>query len=161
MPERTCTRCGRTKPTSEFYRAKDKSSGYRSHCKECFRAYRAANTERQSDYYREWLEHNRDRRAAYQREHAAQNPHFDWVRHYVERALRYGHEPVVEDFTKDDVIARYGDSCFYCEDGSFEETDHYVPVIAGGPHTLDNIRPSCSSCNSKKNRKIPEGETAL
>ena len=68
------------------------------------------------------------------------NPHKSWERHYRQRARRYGFEPVVETFTRADVIARYGDQCAHCG-GPFEELDHYpVPVSQGGPHTLHNTR---------------------
>jgi 5-methylcytosine-specific restriction endonuclease McrA len=57
---------------------------------------------------------------------------------------------VVEPFSRTEVIKRYGDRCAYCTPGDFESLDHFVPVAAGGPHTLDNVRPSCRSCNSTK-----------
>ncbi|RAI25116.1 HNH endonuclease signature motif containing protein, partial [Rhodoplanes serenus] len=50
----------------------------------------------------------------------------------------------------------YGDGCAYCETGEFEELEHYTPVKAGGPHTLENVRPSCSACNRAKSDADPE-----
>ena len=35
VEKKTCSRCGRTKPASEFARDKTKVDGLRSHCKEC------------------------------------------------------------------------------------------------------------------------------
>ena len=99
------------------------------------------------------LVHLREQQAQSRRTH----PHRIWVKNYRERAARAGHEPVVEHFTKADVIERYGDSCFYCETGEFEHLDHATPVSKGGPHTLDNVRPSCAFCNySKHNRDLSE-----
>jgi 5-methylcytosine-specific restriction endonuclease McrA len=56
---------------------------------------------------------------------------------------------VVGRFTRDDVVATYGDACFYC-DGPFESLDHYVPIAAGGHHAVYNVRPSCMGCNWSK-----------
>lgn len=44
VPHKTCTRCGQSKPTTEFNRDKSRRDGYRDRCKECIR-----------DYQREWL----------------------------------------------------------------------------------------------------------
>jgi HNH endonuclease len=75
---------------------------------------------------------------------------YDSKRYYRQRCRWYGIEPVVEPFSRTEVIKRYGDRCAYCTPGDFESLDHFVPVAAGGPHTLDNVRPSCRSCNSTK-----------
>ena len=75
---------------------------------------------------------------------------YEHERYYLRSCRRYGVEPVVEPFTRKQVIERYGDRCAYCPAGDFETLDHLVPVAAGGPHTLDNARPCCRSCNSRK-----------
>ena len=38
--EKTCTKCKICKPVSEFFKAGDRSNGYKSHCKECINKYR-------------------------------------------------------------------------------------------------------------------------
>ncbi len=44
IPQKTCTRCGQTKPLTDFNRDKSRRDGYRDRCKNCIR-----------DYQREWL----------------------------------------------------------------------------------------------------------
>lgn len=89
------------------------------------------------------------RKAEYWAEYKAVSPHVSWESRYRRRAKRYGFEPVVESFTKDELIARWGDACWHCG-GPFEQLDHYVtPVALGGHHTLENCRPSCAPCNTK------------
>ena len=75
---------------------------------------------------------------------------YDHQRYYQRSCQLYGLEPVVEQFSRKDVVQRYSDRCAHCTAGDFECLDHFVPVAAGGPHTLDNARPSCRSCNSFK-----------
>lgn len=78
-------------------------------------------------------------------------PRRTWSVRTASRAKRCGVEPVVERFTRAEVIDTYGDRCAYCKVGGFEQLDHYVPVAAGGAHVLANVRPTCESCNHKKN----------
>ena len=156
---KACTKCRELKPVSEFY--EDKRAGrLMSICKACTlarsAAYRAANRqriraqgaayrasdaerERARDAAREWYAKNREAALWYRK-----------VQKYRTRAERYGFEPVIESFTRADVLARWGDGCHYCETGAFEHLDHYVPVIEGGTHTLENVRPSCGACNIKR-----------
>lgn len=88
------------------------------------------------------------------REYHQKNPHVGWAADYRARARRFGFDPMVERFTRDEVVTRYGDACSYCG-GAFEELDHWVPVELGGEHTLDNVRPSCHRCNNRKGRTDP------
>lgn len=45
--------------------------------------------------------------------------------------------------------------CVYCG-GDYEDVDHVMPVKLGGLDTKENLVPSCSRCNKKKNAKHPE-----
>jgi 5-methylcytosine-specific restriction endonuclease McrA len=79
------------------------------------------------------------------------NPHRGWESSYRVRCRKLGLDPVIVSFTHEDVIEQYGDACLYCG-GPFEELDHHICVAAGGPHTLANVRPSCTACNNHKAR---------
>ena len=37
--------------------------------------------------------------------------------------------------------------------GAFEHVEHLIPLVRGGSHTLDNLAPSCASCNLSKGIK--------
>ena len=151
---KTCTKCGETKPLSEYQTRVDAKDGRRNACRECVKAQQAAYIEA----HRDRLQGRRKQRRDLDGEHVRageksrrdRNPHCEWAKRYRRRARKYGFDVVIEAFTKPDVIERYGDSCFYCEAGAFEELDHYVPVSEGGPHTLANARPSCAKCNKAR-----------
>lgn len=128
----------------------------REHVNARERAYHQDNTERIRERRQKLRARNGEQIRAGEKSRRDRNPHLAWVKTYRRRARRYGIEMVIEDFTKADVIDRYGDSCFYCEEGAFEETDHVIPVRRGGPHTLDNIRPVCVSCNRAKWIRTPD-----
>lgn len=78
------------------------------------------------------------------------HPEPHWEATYRNRVTGYGFIPKVEPFTLEDLASTYGLRCFHCEEGSFDQLDHYpTPVCEGGAHSLANVRPSCQSCNSK------------
>lgn len=112
--------------------------------------YRAENRDRLSAASREWYAANRSRVSA----RKASTPHIQWESHYRARALRFGFEPVIESFTREQLTARFGDSCVHCG-GPFEHLDHYpVAVALGGKHSLDNCVPSCAECNTSPSNSI-------
>lgn len=102
---------------------------------------------------------------AHREKYYADNPHVGWESQYRVRAKKFGFAPVIESFTRAELIAKYGDECAHCG-GPFEELDHaIVPVAHGGEHSLDNCRPSCTPCNRKGGgvRRLAQtdiGETA-
>ena len=50
-----------------------------------------------------------------------------------------------------------GHRCIYCgEKPNALDQEHVIPVSRGGEYTIQNIRPACRSCNSKKWAKTPE-----
>ncbi|MGI5952069.1 MAG: HNH endonuclease [Brooklawnia sp.] len=161
-PSKRCSRCCQTKSVEEFNRDRTRSDGLNNVCRQCSREYdreyrgreaiaerdrasRRANRQTIAKRNRAYRAANLERERAYQRA----NPEVGWASGYRWRAQRYGFLPLVQPFTKSDVITRYGDACFHCG-GPFEELDHYpLPVRDGGPHTLDNVRPSCLPCNRR------------
>ena len=163
---KTCTKCGITRPLSDFTRDKQRPDGLRPSCKDCkakwsskyysenravireYQAkYRTANREEAKRASRDWYVRNqetaRERHASYR----AENPQVYWESNYRQRAVRYVFTPVVESFTRDELTARWGEACWHCG-GPFEQLDHFpVAVINGGSHTVENCRPSCADCN--------------
>jgi len=163
---KTCKRCGDTKLVDQFHRDSGSSDGLRSSCRACrsdqMAAYysinrgtkqvsaaefRAANPDRIREADAARYRASRGKKLAWQRDYYYANIHVQWKNGYMKRARRYGLNPVTESFSRDDLIARWGDTCWHCG-GPFEELDHYPLAVAlGGAHTLDNCRPSCLRCN--------------
>ena len=48
-----------------------------------------------------------------------------------------------------DERAKLAGRCIYC-DAAASSVDHLIPRLAGGPDSVDNFVPACSSCNSSK-----------
>ncbi|PAU90096.1 hypothetical protein CK505_12515 [Kocuria sp. WN036] len=117
-----CLKCSTEKALEDFARQAKAPDGRHPYCRDCDRVRRRAD------------------RAA--------SPHLSWEANYRQRAHAYGNAAIVDPFTREDIVARYGPDCWYCG-GPFEELDHNIPIAANGPHSLENCRPSCSSCGRK------------
>ena len=181
---KTCSKCGEVRGLDEYHKLKASKDGRQSRCKECasrgaaewyaanrdraleqmarYRArpeIKAHRAEYHAEHWAEYYEQNRDRRIAQSTEYHEANPHVRWIADYRARAKRYGFGPVVEAFTRDDLIAQWGDACFHCG-GEWSELDHFpVPVSRGGSHTLENARPSCLPCNRRAWAEYRRAET--
>ena len=176
---RTCTNCRAEKALEEFSRKKNGKYGRASQCKQCAKEYAAAwyveNKDHAAKLRKAWYRSNKDRVAEYyaanrdriaerareryaanrdeildrNAEYRAANPHLHWESTHRRRSASFGFDPIVESFTKEALLAEYGDSCWHCG-GPFEEIDHFpIPVSKGGPHTLENCRPACRKCNKR------------
>ena len=71
--EKTCTKCGETKPVSEFSKQRNGKHGVRSRCKACESAYRKANKERLTEYKRAYYKANKEKVAEQRRAHYEAN----------------------------------------------------------------------------------------
>ena len=84
------------------------------------------------------------RKAEYRQAH----PEIWWESQYRLRSQRFGFEPVVDHFTRAELIAKWGDACYLCG-GEWDQLEHVTPVSRGGEHSLDNCRPACEPCNRR------------
>lgn len=58
------------------------------------------------------------------------------------------------------VLETYGRVCWLQLPGCTKlatTKDHVIPHIHGGPDTLENLRPACKSCNSKRQDRVMTG----
>ena len=69
--------------------------------------------------------------------------------HYATlKARRYGLDPgtlTVETFARLHLL-----HCSYCGEMPAMGADHVIPMVRGGPNTVENLTPACLSCNSRK-----------
>lgn len=150
-----CNTCRETKCLTDFHRMASSKDGRQYMCKACMRERdKRRYAEDPAEAKARILRHRQKPEAkaahlARVKADAAANPHKAWERSYRNRIRRVGKgdQMAVTSFTREQLIARYGDSCFHCG-GPFEQLDHYpTPVSMGGAHSLDNCVPSCRPCN--------------
>ncbi len=60
----------------------------------------------------------------------------------------------------DNLLNNNNNQCFYCKifvkRGINLHLDHKVPLSRGGSHHINNLVPSCASCNLRKSTKTAE-----
>lgn len=109
--------------------------------------YHVENRDRLIAQMAEYYAENKEGILARQTEYNQAHPEVKWESTFRTRSIAYGFTPVVEPFTRDELIAKYGDECWHCK-GEWSELDHHpVPVAHGGEHSIRNTKPSCVPCN--------------
>lgn len=175
-----------------FYKEPRGGPGFRSKCKKCMRMQgkqwrennkeaikqkREEKKEWHSEYYKKWREDNKEYRSEYHRQWREDNKEHltEYFRQYLKdnREKRYANNArreaikkgaaVGKDFTRQDVLDKWGTDCHICgEPIDLDEwhQDHVIPLQPEegepGPHTLDNVKPSHPDCNMSKGNKIYE-----
>lgn len=71
-----------------------------------------------------------------------------FVEHWHKERPRY-----IPKRIKLEVIQRMGAGCVFCGSKERIEFDHVVPVVHGGPTTVENLQPLCKPCNLRKGAK--------
>lgn len=123
--------------------------------------HREAENERMRQYY---LGHRSERTRhmrQYYQEHREET--LEHVRQYsqghpeVRLAARHKRRALLADsngnFTAEEfrlLCETYGNRCLYCQEELPLTPDHMVPISRGGSNSIENIVPSCRSCNQRK-----------
>lgn len=144
---RHCPSCDKDLPISSFGKNRSRKDGLQTYCRTCHAARQKQWRTDNPTYLTDWRSSN----PAYHAAHRKERPDIYWRLSYKDRMKAFGFPVVVvEDFTREDVIAAYGETCHHCSTGGFEELDHFpIPVRQAGPHSLKNVRPSCGPCNRR------------
>lgn len=131
---------------------------YRKHNKEKISIYNKQYAKnnimkmlRQNAYGRQWYINNRDRvleeKKIYAKEHLEKNRITNQIRR--SNKLKLLNTLTLEQWL--DIKQHFNDRCAYCGKELPLEQEHFIPLSQGGEYTVNNIIPSCKSCNCSKN----------
>lgn len=159
-PEKTCTKCGKTKPKDDFHRDPRRVDGHYSWCKACFYRHCKATedlaTRRLRSRTRYKIPATRERLRAKHR--AWSKAHPEKNRQYAARRHRRMLTVTVGKVDYEAILRRDGMTCHLCRRGIADlgdlHFDHVVPIARGGAHSMDNIRPAHAMCNWRKHDKL-------
>ena len=168
MQNRLCTMCKQEFPASlEFFYAHPQGKlGLNNVCKACqkVKARKSELARKDTPEYRQnaaakarRMHHkHRDARLENARRWKAANPG-KCLEYTKKRNARLANGSyTAEEWAK--KLSEYAGTCHWCKqpisDGVV--TDHLIPVSRGGRNTIDNIVPSCHSCNQSKHAALPD-----
>lgn len=115
---------------------REKTKLYRKENKEKIKKYRNENKEHSSKYMKRWCNQNKDKRIINQQR-----------RESKKKSL----PNTLTSKQWDEIKAKFNNRCAYCGQQLPLEQEHFIPLSKGGEYTINNIMPSCKSCNSSKN----------
>jgi 5-methylcytosine-specific restriction endonuclease McrA len=174
-PKRNCQAC--KKQAKKEYRLRNKNkirelkhASYlrnREHVLDHVKSYRQANLEARREYDRQqyqktkpqrkmYIESKREHIRAYDRDRQRRPMRVAWRRIYGRlqnhlRRTRYNTLTATEWKSR---LEEFNYKCAYCLQGVNNlEMEHMVPVTEGGKTEMNNIVPSCPTCNRKKSNK--------
>jgi Restriction endonuclease len=112
-------------------------------------------------YHIEYRAKNGDKIRQYNAEYARLHPEKKAEREGRRRAWKMK-SPAVAKIDRLAIIERDASTCYLClRVLALNEVtmDHVVPLSKGGPHTPENLRVACMSCNTRKGASMPAHNT--
>ena len=155
---KTCSKCGKEKPFSEFARSRllsdgktRQADGYRTMCRGCVWQHEKNRRSKWTDAEKRAYSLKQQK---YSRRWDDRNPLAVKASRANLHAKRVGTKGRLR---VEDVIAawkRYDGKCWVCGFPA-TELDHYRPINGkgGGTNTADNIFPICRECNQKRSHR--------
>jgi hypothetical protein len=156
VSNKQCSKCGATKPLTEFYKQKTGSGGYRADCKACKRLQSNSDYHSDPERRREWAEKNSERIAARSREWERNNKS---RRNHLTRKRQTAKQQRTPAWADPAKIAS-----FYSEAQRLEsitgipfEVDHIIPLrgkLVSGLHTESNLQLLPRQLNRRKSNSF-------
>lgn len=165
-----CSGCKQTKSLEGWHKDKKTKDGYSTYCPACKAEKRKQqywkkvelNREKSLTWYINNRERGKDTRRAYSRKNSVQAVERSklWVANNINRRREIAklyqsrrRAAFKVPYTQEAMLQRFsvwGFKCWLCKTAEFEVIEHVKPLSKGGWDCLANIRPACTSCNSKK-----------
>jgi 5-methylcytosine-specific restriction endonuclease McrA len=147
---KTCSGCGKEKNATEFFRQTISRDGLSGYCRQCSAASTRANylLNRETRIVAAWVNQKKNPEATRAARIATRNN---------ERVAKAG--SVGSFLAKEwlDLVGYFGHCCAYClrheDEVGLMTSDHLVPLSRSGTGYIENIVPSCMSCNGSKRDK--------
>lgn len=167
MTTKLCLLCGMNKANGDWAKCAGTKDGLQSKCKECQKAYRAANKEKHLTYASIYRESNRDKASDTSRQWRKDNPNYSVPKEKVaaKAAKRRSYKLKATPPWLDDTHYRRIESIYKASQRTTERTgvqhhvDHVVPLKGRnvcGLHVWWNLRIVPADQNLKKGNTYEE-----
>ena len=121
--------------------------------KKAYTAKQTAEQKRRDDKHKKaWYEANKEAVVESARARRKENPAI----HQRATAARRARKKAAGVFriTDKEILAIRKSPCANCGGKEDVTSDHIVPLVRGGRHSIGNLQPLCRKCNSSKNGKL-------
>ena len=142
--------CGECAALARALRARNPEAG-----RAAVRKWHALNPDRARAACDRWVANNPDAGRAKNRRQYTAHPEVRLVHNRIRRARKVGVK--TDGHTRQEVFLRDKGTCQMCflpVDPLLWHEDHRVPLVAGGPDTLDNCRVTHPRCNLSKGARV-------
>ncbi len=141
--DKTCRKCGITKPLDRFRKHRGSRDGHSAQCGACMwarnKAWRETRPELEQQRRQEQYRADPERYRAKARRH---------------RATRLGLPGTHTTVQWVELCRHFGGMCVKCGAHGKLEEDHIIPVtVPGSSDSIENIQPLCRKCNAGKSNK--------
>lgn len=157
---KTCTKCGETKPLTEFNRQAGTKDGFKYICRACHKAqhrqYSATNSIKEVERVRTWNRRNPKAKAQHQAAWRAKNPDKLAALTAKRKATKLQATPPWADHDK--INAVYAEAAALRALGLDVHVDHIVPLQgrhASGLHVHANLQLLLADDNRRKGSQLP------
>ena len=143
------------------------ATALREHRRKSYKKWNLTTKEYRDNWYNKNKESIKDKRNVYGREYVKNNP--EYYRNKCRRRRAKKRNNGYQSYTESQLIETYKLICYLCN-GTIDlslprktgnpgwefglHIDHVVPIISGGPDTLENVRPTHAICNLQKGSKM-------
>ena len=154
---RFCYKCKRELTFYDFNKDKSAPSGYNSCCKECqkkkYKTYYEYNFDKIKITRNIYINQNILKIKESQRKYVTKH-HLNFVFYAQKRrAMKELLPSTLNEQQWELIKQQFDNKCAYCGKGLPLAQDHFLALSKGGEYTINNIIPSCQSCNSSKRDK--------
>lgn len=156
-----CKECQKEDYNKNLKKRREYEKQYRKDNAERYKKHRENNKEKHLKYMKKYYTENKQKFKQYSEENkekiALKN------RIYIEnnrekineinrkrKRLFYRLKHTLTDKEWGEIKLKFNNECAYCGQTKKLEHDHFIPISKGGEYTINNIVPSCKSCNRKK-----------
>jgi 5-methylcytosine-specific restriction endonuclease McrA len=156
-----CSKCGETKPITDFNNHAKTKDGKRGQCRLCEKIARDKYYETHKRKQKKYSEYTPEEKLRKLESTKRWNKN-----HKTERTLAMSKRRALKknngvfSVSKKEIQKIQSQNCFYCGSKG-GEVDHVIPLSKGGTHSIGNLVSACRSCNaSKNNHTITEWKKA-
>jgi hypothetical protein len=143
-----------------FFRNKDSRDGLLNKCKKCSlkaadpEAYKRRDKEKKNEIQKRYRRKHKNKINQKHKEYKTLNKEKLKKKNVIYSQRRRASERFTySDFSYEqwmDCKDSFNNECAYCGEKKELTQDHFIPLSKGGEYTINNIVPSCRSCNCSK-----------